>query len=149
MTRTDIPPYLHLDQALNFTEAVDTTELADGEIIAHHAAGLVLWLAGRREYPGTGGLTAVAFEGLVMNWADVDDAWVRGACMDSGTGTPDRPVWTVQGNELARWLRVRCAYFALCEYPATTVLDCGPVGDIPACARCAAKADRLRPGGAA
>lgn len=146
MTRTDIPPYLHLDQALSFTENVDTTELAEGEIVAHHAAGLVLQLAGRREHPGPG-LTAVSFEGRVMNWADVDDGWVRAACMDSGS--PQRPVWTVQGNELARWLRVRCAYFTLCDRPAVTVLDCGPVGDIPACQRCADKVDRLRPGGAA
>ena len=49
-------------------------------------------------------------------------------------------VTRVQAGELPP---VECGYMLLCHNPATTEIDCGPVGVVPACARCAAKYDRM------
>jgi hypothetical protein len=39
----------------------------------------------------------------------------------------------------------RCAYAAVCTNPATEVIDCGPVGLVVACQRCAEVYARIAP----
>ena len=36
-----------------------------------------------------------------------------------------------------------CQYFALCTNPATTTINAGPLGDVPACQQCADKMARI------
>lgn len=38
---------------------------------------------------------------------------------------------------------VKCQYFALCENPATRLLDAGPLGEVPTCDRCAGRIAQL------
>jgi hypothetical protein len=98
------------------TELVPTTELTEGDII--HSYGMVLRLTNRREYPAESAFqgVVVTFDGVLANDAEViaaakngDDIakfiWssVRGDMIRKGS---DVPVWRVQGNRLARWLRV-------------------------------------------
>jgi hypothetical protein len=98
------------------TTYVPTTELAEGDVI--HNYGMVLRLTNRREYPADSEYQGivVVFDGVVENDAELiaaakagDDIakfiWsgVRADMVRKGSSVP---VWRVQGNRLATWLRV-------------------------------------------
>lgn len=98
------------------TAYVPTTELAEGDTI--HNYGMVLRLTNRREYPADSDYRGivVVFDGVVTNDAELIAAakagdniakfiWsaVRADMVRKGS---DVPVWRVQGNRLATWLRV-------------------------------------------
>ncbi len=95
---------------------VSTTELAEGDVI--HSYGMVLRLANRREYPADSPEqgACVVFDGVLINADEVESSaksgddiarfiW-GGVASDMRRKGSDVPVWRVQGNALARWLRV-------------------------------------------
>ena len=102
---------------------VPTTELANGDRIQNY--GMILRLTARREYPGDSEFqgVVVVFDGVVENFDEInkladggDDIarFIRGGVREDMNRKGDGvPVWRVQGNRLATWLRVssaRCGF---------------------------------------
>jgi hypothetical protein len=95
---------------------VATTELVEGDRVQNY--GMILRLTARREYPGDSEFqgVVVVFDGVVENYDEVnaladagDDIarFIRGGVReDMARKGSDVPVWRVQGNRLATWLRV-------------------------------------------
>lgn len=95
---------------------VPTTELVEGDII--HSYGMVLRLTNRREYPAESEFQGVlvVFDGVIENYDEInrladggDDItrFIRGGVReDMARKGSNVPVWHVQGNRLATWLRV-------------------------------------------
>jgi hypothetical protein len=87
------------------TEIVPTTELAEGDLVLNY--GMRLRLEQRTEQPGRprDWLVCVRFVGVIENFDEITDPFIRSHASALYTGD-ERPTWTVQGNELARWVRV-------------------------------------------
>lgn len=95
---------------------VATTELAEGDVLHEH--GMVLRLQNRRERPDPDGRDSgpiIAFAAVLTNAAEITALAEAGdwtasyvwSCVRAHMAhtRTDVPVWTVQGNRLAQWLR--------------------------------------------
>jgi hypothetical protein len=107
---------------------VPTTELSEGDVINNH--GMLLRLENRARYVDTRTReTVITFDGVVTNMPDVTDAFMRRCALEDGT--PERPVWRVQGNRLATWHRVSKAVIPP-WYDMRTVVEYARDTQVPA-----------------
>lgn len=91
------------------TERMSTDQLAEGDVLMHH--GMLLRLENRTTYPPQRLERGYVycFHGVILNFDEIDDSFIRACATDGRPGTSDKPVWTVQGNELAVWTRLNLA----------------------------------------
>ncbi len=82
------------------TEDVTTDALEEGDVVHNH--GMVIKLGERKTWDGGNGRTVYGFEGTVTNMEDLGEfaSLFRGLLQADGK-------WTIQGNDLARWTRVK------------------------------------------
>ena len=86
-------------------ELVSTDKLREGDVINNY--GMMLELRSKKEYPhGFEGRIVYQFKGYVQNLDEVKKAGLVpiGWLFDNTEG---EPIWTVQGNNLAKWFRVK------------------------------------------